>query len=251
MSREEFHPFKSFSKSKREQIIQEGVDLFWKKAKPNLSAIKWFLDTKYNTNVCLGTVRNRASGAHQDTGKGHEAQQLLSPVQENILIEWITLLSDTGHCISKQTLRKKAEVLCGHKPGQTWIRSFLSRHPEIVLRKPSGLDPKQAQAFNKPTIKCHFKLLEAIIEKYSIPPTNIYNMDEKGVQRGGGRKAQAWKFLVPRSKRPKHKLRSANLELVTIVDCVAADREYISPAIIFEGKQQYEHAWFNIDPRIS
>jgi hypothetical protein len=75
-------------------------------------------------------------------------------------------------------------------------------------------------------------------------------MDEKGVQHGDGHKAQAWKFLVPCSKHPKYKLRSANLELVTIVDCVAADGGYLSPAIIFEGKQQYERAWFDVDPKI-
>jgi Tc5 transposase DNA-binding domain len=248
---EELHPFKSFSGPKRELIIREGVDLYHNQAKPNLSAVKQFLDTKYKTNVCLGTIRNRASGAHRNARKGHEAQQLLSPIQENILIEWITLLSDTGHCISKRTLRKKAEVLCGRKPGQTWIRSFLSRHTEIVLGKPSGLDPKRAQAFNKPTVKRHFELLEAIIEKYGIPPENIYNMDEKGVQRGGGRKVQAQKFLVPREKRPKYKLRSGNLELITIVDCVLANGGYLSPAIIFEGKQQYEWAWFEVDPKIS
>jgi len=139
---EDPHPFKSFSESKREQIIQEGVSLFQRQTKPNFSDVKWFLDSKYNTNVCLGTIRNRASGAHQDARKGYEAQQLLSPVQENILVEWIILLLDTGHCISKRTLRKKAEILCGHKPGPTWIHYFLSHHPEIVLGKPSGLDPK-------------------------------------------------------------------------------------------------------------
>jgi len=98
---EEFYPFKSFSGSKKEQIIQEGVKRFQKQAKPNLSAVKRILDTKYKTNVCLGTICNHNSGAHQTIGKGHEAQQLLSPIQENVLVEWVTLLSDTGHCISK------------------------------------------------------------------------------------------------------------------------------------------------------
>ena len=251
MPREESHPFKSFSKSKREQIIQEGLELSRKQDKPNLSAVKRILDFKYKTNVCLNTIRNRDSGAHQAAGKGHEAQQLLSPIQEKVLVDWVILLSDTGHCISKRMLQKKAEILCGHKPGRTWVYSFLLRHPEIVLGKPSGLDPKRAQAFNKPTVKNHFKLLEAIITKYGIPPENLYNMDEKGVQRGGGRKAQAQKYVVPRGKRPKYKLRSANLELITIVDCVAADGGYLSPGIIFEGKQQYERAWFEVDPKIS
>ena len=248
---EEFYPFKSFSESKREQIIQEGVKLFQTQAKPNLSAVKRILDTKYKTKVCLNSIRNRASGAHQAARKGHGAQQLLSPVQEKVLVDWIILLSDTGHCISKRMLRKKAEIICHHKPGTTWVRHFLSRHPEIVLGKPLGLDPKRAQAFNKPTVKRHFQLLEAIIKKHGIPPENLYNMDEKGVQCGGGRKAQAQKYVVPRSKRPKYKLRSANLELITIVDCVAADGGYLSPGIIFEGKQQYERAWFDVDPKIS
>ena len=251
MPQQELHRFKGFSGHKREQIIQEGVDIFRKQAKPNLSAVKQILDTKYKTSVCLGTIRNCASGAHRDARKGYEEQQLLSPVQENILLEWIILLSDTGHCINKRTLRMKAKKVCGRKPGQTWIRSFLSRHPDIMLGKPSGLDPKRAQAFNKPTIKRHFKLLKAIVKKYEIPPENIYNMDEKGVQRGGGRKAQAQKFLVPRTKHPKYKLWSGNLKLITIVDCVSAIGGYLSPAIIFEGKQQYERAWFEVDPKIS
>jgi hypothetical protein len=79
------------------------------------------------------------------------------------------------------------------------------------------------QAFNCPTITHHFDLLEAIIEKYDIPTENIYNMDEKGIQWGGGHKAQAQKYFVPHSKCPKYKLRSANFELVTIVEYVTAD----------------------------
>ena len=113
------------------------------------------------------------------------------------------------------------------------------------------MDPKCAQAFNKPTVTRHFDLLEAIIKKYEISTKNIYNMDEKGVQWGGGRKAQVQKYFFSQNKCPKYKLRSANLELVTIVECIAANGEYVSPGIIFEGKQQYEWAWLEVDPNIS
>ena len=47
------------------------------------------------------------------------------------------------------------------------------------------------------------------------------------------------------------RLRSVNLELVTTVECVAADGGHIAPGIIFEGKHQYEQAWFEVDPKIS
>ena len=48
-------------------------------------------------------------------------------------------------------------------------------------------------------------------------------MDKKGAQHGSGHKAQAQKYVVFQSKHPKYKLWSANLKLITIVDCVAAD----------------------------
>ena len=243
--------FKSFSEIEREKIIQEGVDLLRTQQKPNLSAIKRHLDAKYNTNICLNTIRNRAFGKHQNAREAHEAQQLLSKIQEKTLVSWIIHFSETGHSISKNAVRKLAQLLCDRKPGKTWAYQFLARHLMIKLGKPSGLDPKRAQAFNKPTVERHFTLLESVIKENEIPPENIYNMDEKGVQRGGGRKVQAKKYIIPRNKRPKYKLRSANLELVTIVECVSADGGWLSPGIIFEGKQQYECAWFEVDPAIS
>jgi Tc5 transposase-like DNA-binding protein len=251
MPSSELHAFKSFPDSEKEMIIQEGVKLYWASQKPNFSAIKKSLDTKYKTSICLGTLWNRVIGTHQDPRTSHATQQLLSPIQEKVLIEWIIHLSDTGHCISKRSVQKKAELICSQQPGQTWVCAFLSCHPRIVLGKPLGLDPKCAQAFNRPTVTHHLELLEVIIKKHNIPVENIYNMDEKGVQHGGGHKSQAQKYLIPHTKRPKYKLQSANLELVTIIECVAADGGSISPGIIFEGKQQYEKAWFEVDPKIS
>jgi hypothetical protein len=66
----------------------------------------------------------------------------------------------------------------------------------------------------------HFDLLLEIICKYEIPIENIYNMDEKGCQRGGERKNSNWKYFVHRLHRPKYRVRSGNLELVTIIECV-------------------------------
>ena len=152
MPTEVLHAFKSFSSSKREEIILEGIELYCKQKKCNLHAVKRFLDEKHKTSICLNTICNHASGEHQNPRKAHESQQLLSPTQENILIDWIILLVETGHCISKRTLQKKAKLVCGQKPSKTWAQVFLSRHPKIILGKPSSLDPKCMQAFNKPTV---------------------------------------------------------------------------------------------------
>ncbi|KAJ7847894.1 hypothetical protein B0H14DRAFT_2356942, partial [Mycena olivaceomarginata] len=55
-------------------------------------------------------------------------------------------------------------------------------------------DPKRAKAFNQPVVDRFFDTLAELVEKHKIPSENIYNMDEKGVQRGGGKKASRCKY---------------------------------------------------------
>lgn len=74
-------------------------------------------------------------------------------------------------------------------------------------------------------------------------------MDEKGCQRGGGRKTSAQKYFVPRNKRPKYKIHSGNLELVTIIECVSADGTALQPGFVFMGKE-FCPEWFEVHPDI-
>ncbi|KAI0255363.1 hypothetical protein BJV78DRAFT_1119834, partial [Lactifluus subvellereus] len=59
-----------------------------------------------------------------------------------------------------------------------------------------GLDPKRAQPFNRTVVGHHFHLLKEVIEKNRVPWESVYNVDEKGCQRGGGRKASQRKNVV-------------------------------------------------------
>ena len=143
----------------------------------------------------------------------------------------------------------KAKALCGKKPSETWLCGFLGRHLEIKLGRPSDLDPKRAQAFNKPTVCEHFQKLWELVQKHDIPVGNVYNMDEKGCQRGGGRKGSGQKYLVPCRWRPKYLSRSSNLELITIIECVCADGTALLPGFVFSGKE-FCPEWFTVDPKI-
>ena len=127
---------------------------------------------------------------------------------------------------------------------QRWITKFLARHPTIRLGKPSGLDPLRAQCFNKANIDQHFDELEEVLEKKGIPWCNVYNMDEKGCQRGGGRRMQSIKFFIPRTRQPHYKLRGGNLQLTTIIECICADGTELPPGFVFPGKQFHEE-WFS------
>jgi hypothetical protein len=116
---------------------------------------------------------------------------------------------------------------------------FLKRHPKIKFGKPAGLDPKHASAFNEPVVKEFLELNQHLQKTYKVKPKNLYNMDEKGCQRGGGRKNSGQKYLIPSSQQPAYKLRSGNLELITIIECILADGSSLQPGFVFPGKGNF------------
>jgi hypothetical protein len=201
--------------------------------------------------VSYFTLRNRLNGQHRNAHHAHESQQNLSTIQERVLVEWLTELSNQSIPLSKRTLRKKVQDITGGRirTGKQWITKFLARHPSLKLGKPSGLDPKRAQCFNRTTVTNHFELLAKVLRELDIPWENVWNMDEKGCQRGGGRKASAEKYFVPRNRRPCYRQRSGNLELVTIIECVNAAGDAIKPGFVFPGKQ-FHKGWLEVDPEI-
>ncbi|PSR74652.1 hypothetical protein PHLCEN_2v9668 [Hermanssonia centrifuga] len=79
---------------------------------------------------------------------------------------------------------------------------------------------------------------------------NVYNMDEKGLQIGGGRKSTGEKYLFGRLDPSKYKSRDANLELVTIIECVSADGVALVPGFVFQGGSSLEVEWLEVDDRI-
>jgi hypothetical protein len=60
----------------------------------------------------------------------------------------------------------------------------------ISVAKAYGLNLKHAKFFNLATINGHFDLLEKVISTYNIQQRNCFNVDEKGLQLGGGPKCK-------------------------------------------------------------
>lgn len=182
------------------------------------------------------TLRNRYHGIAQPAKEAHEHERLLDPAQEQVMVDWMRFLGFIGQPICRATVRPKLFELCGRLPGKTWVWRFVNRHPELKLRKGSGLDPKRAQAFNFPVVNDHFKKLQKVLTENEIPWENVYNMDEKGIQLGGGRKGTGCKYFYGREDRAQYNLRSADLELVTVIESCCADGTAFKPAFVFSGK---------------
>lgn len=89
-----------------------------------------------------------------------------------------------------------------------------------------------------------YDLLESIVTKHEIPPENIYNPDEKGVQLGKGNKTQV---LVDRDQKVVQATEHGNRELVTIIETVCADGTSLPPSVIFEGSR-VNAEWGRVNP---
>jgi Tc5 transposase DNA-binding domain len=166
----------------------------------------------------------------------HEAKsvaQILSPDEEAVLLEWSTLSATSAKPMSGTSLRGQALAISGKLPGKHWHRRFIRRHPSLVLGKSNGLDPKRAKNFNKTVVADYFEKRKILNDKYDgIPPEQDWNMDEKGLQMGGGRKNSGWKFIFTRTTKDRYRIRSDNLELVTVIECISAAGDSVPPSFV-------------------
>lgn len=210
--------------------IQEACEALRSGAVPTVRAAADKYDLNYHT------LWQRYNKGRQSVKEAHEKDKLLDRAQEEVMVEWMMFLSMVGRPICKATVRPKVYQLCGQVPGKTWIHRFLKRHPELKLGRPSGLDPKRAQAFNFKTVEDCFQRLKKVLADNNIPWENVYNMDEKGIQLGGGRRGSREKYFCPRSGRAHYKIRSAALELVTVIESCCADGSAFLPGFVFPGK---------------
>ena len=159
-----------------------------------------------------------------DRFRGKHASRLLKDSEETVLTNWMDTLATQGLPFDVNMLGSHVHDLTGVVPGVNWPTRFLKRRNELVSARGNGLDPARGKNFNKPTIKDYFEKLTDVLEnKYGkIPEDHIWNMDEKGIQLGGGRKDGKKRYYFKRSRKQRYKLRSDNLELVTVIECVSA-----------------------------
>lgn len=77
--------------------------------------------------------------------------------------------------------------------------------------------------------------MEELIDEYKITEENIYNMDEKGIQLGMGKRVRAF---VDRDQTSVTQVEDGDRELVTMIECVCADGTAIRPGAVFKGARR-------------
>jgi len=149
-------------------------------------------------------------------------------------MDWICHQASIAMPLNKDGIHSLVFDISGIIPGSNWISRFEKHHPEICVSQPGNLNPKRAQNFNPMNIHHFYKLLKDIYDAFpNLPPENIWNMNEKGVQFGGGCKCLKKYYHFQSMKRSKfYQIRSDNLELMMVIECVSPSGLSIPPSFV-------------------
>jgi hypothetical protein len=255
------HTRKSLSKYAKKQKAEAEKEEKFQEASKAVTAKKFnsLAAAARYFNVPYYTFRQRHQKCAGPCSKSQIKKQLLNEVQEQTLCKWIRYMGRIGYPLSKHNLCAKVADLSsllqermkkeGKKllPSRNWVNKFLSWHPDIMLKRLTGVDAQCARSFNPVVIARHFQLLADTMKKVDAPWENVYNMDKKGIQVGRGRKLDNTKFLYTEGQCVCMKVQNANLELITAIECVAVDGSNLKPGFIFSGKNVLHEGYFEED----
>ena len=248
-----------YAKKQEEEATKERAFQLASKALTTGKRFKSMAEAARFFEVPYHTFHQRHQKCAGPCSKSQIKKQLLNEAQEKTLCHWIRYLGRIGYPLSKQIFRAKVADLSPLLqermkeawkkliPSSNWIDKFLARHPDIMLKRPTGVDAQRAHCFNPAVIARHFQLLADTMKEIDAPWENVYNMDEKGIQVGRGRKLDNTKFLYTSGQRVCMKVQNANLELITAIECVSADGSNLKPGFVFSRKNTLHEGYFEED----
>lgn len=188
-------------------------------------------------DVPRSTLSSRARGVHSSAKIGHAYRQKLSVPVEAALVDWCVFFGLMAVPCTRETLTARAQELAGPdiKIGRNWYKGFLRRHQDrLKFKFAYELDPKRASGFNRAVMKAHFSSYTKLIKDYNIPAPHQWNMDEKGIQRGGGRSTSRHKHFFSIVQKSCYKFKHDSLELMTVLECGSADGFAMKPVFVHQ-----------------
>jgi hypothetical protein len=125
----------------------------------------------------------------------HVSQQILTPIEESTLENWIYRAAKLGAPITLQLVKILASEIQSKRSSNNdknesspisdrWIDRFRTRHPRIKTCFSRTIDIARSTALDFSTIKSYFNNLGELLREHKYPPSAIYNVDETGFSIG-------------------------------------------------------------------
>ncbi|PSS32144.1 hypothetical protein PHLCEN_2v2100 [Hermanssonia centrifuga] len=222
----------SLPKEERIRLALEAVQAEGFKPNGQLTYSLRAAATDYD--IPRSTLTTRYNGT-KSRKEAHRHEQKLAEEAEEVLVTWIKVMGHRGVPFTPAMVTEYASHIAGTPVGDSWIQRFKARHPDLKIRWTSSLEACRARALNPTLVKEYFNIIHELIVKYHITPENIYNMDEKGLLLGIGKRVRAF---VDRDQKTLYQVGDGNRELVTVIECISADGHALRPSVIYQGARR-------------
>ena len=129
---------------------------------------------------------------------------------------------------------------------KSWITRLLKRHPSMRTGRSR---PSELSRLTSSTLKMVDEILKAfraIREKYEITDADTWNMDGKGFQKGQISKTRV---VFDKTDGPPASAATGTTSWVSIIECVNAEGDAITPFVIHLGKEVQDR-WFLPDDEL-
>lgn len=181
----------------------------------------------------------------------NKSKKLLMPEEERTIVNALLDYADRGVPLDHQEAEElilniiKARNPSFEKVGKNFVRRFLDEHAEeLKTMWSSGLDDNRADAMNPKSHADYYNTLKRVIEKYAIPPENIYGFDETGIMLGVAVKRRV---IGRAGAKLQYARRDGDRENITIVPFICGDGSVLTPTVIFKGKKMMKE-WGRVNP---
>lgn len=202
----------------------------------------------------LGRHIKRTSNAEQSAGDLPSLgrfRQVFTPEQEKILEEYLIDAANIYFGLSPKDVRVFAYECAvkfkiempepwqlNKQAGADRFSNFMKRHPSLSIRTPEATSLSRATSFNKENVASFFKKLAEVIDRESIQPCDILNVDETGITTV----QKPRNIVAPKGVKQIGTLSSAERGAhVTMCASVSATGNSVPPMFIFPSKNYHDH----------
>ena len=188
------------------------------------------------------TLGHRLRG-RPDRSRGHAGQAALLEEEEEAIVVAIERLCDWHWAPSLSCMRFMAQDVLRDRAvqsqpnlGEHWPDRFLKRHPKLKITWTEALSNARAAAGLPVHIEHWMEKLQTYLSENHLRPSDLWNMDETGVQISGVHRK---KVGLRRSRISFDCQRRApgNRENVTLVECCSPDGRSILPLVTMHGTE--------------
>jgi hypothetical protein len=193
--------------------------------------------------ILYSTLQDRFQNRKSRKGS-HVSQQILTPIEESTLENWIYCAAKLGAPITLKLVKILASEIQSERSSNNdetqpspisdrWVHRFRTRHPRIKTCFSRTVNTARSTALDFSTIKSYFDNLGDLLREYKYPPSAIYDVDETGFSIGSTRKSVV---LLDQLNQRREKKQPGRQEWITCLECVSASGVTLPPCLIFKGQ---------------